>query len=389
MSDLKMELHPTVRQGATRDYARSESIFSRLKKDFDQGLFGWVGDFEEFALGYLTFASVLHADVESISMPVGSFVIGETSTGKSQFLESIALTIPDERVITLTSASSKALIYECRGNPRYLNGKVVFVEELSGLKNPEIQYLLRVLLTKGYAVHTTVMSGEAEKIEIFGAISLQSTGLVSDILREDNMNRLVIFESDSSEQKTLKVIDVIKDRYKRPKVNKSHDFSFYHDFFRSLTPKPVIIPYIDHINFDGSKFSSRRSSKIFFDLLSTVALLNQKKRRSDGAGNLLSEEEDLEILLSFSTKKTEQTIPHDLSPAQAVVHKASLSLGAREFTYQDIVTTIGENIYELSSIKKAMSRLIQLGLVEVAKQGRPVLFKVKGSDKTNRFGVIR
>lgn len=391
MFDLPVEPR---RQGARiidKSFSYEIDIFKKLKEDFDKGLFGWIGPFEEFALGYITFASILHAEVDGVASPVGSFVIGETSTGKSQFLESIALTIPPEKIINLTSASAKALIYECRSNPYYLNGKVVFVEELSGLKNPEVQYLLRVLLTKGYAMHTTVLSGEAEKIEIYGAISLQSTGLTTDILRDDTMNRLVIFESDSSAEKTASVIEEIKNRYSRPAIKKDADFSLYHDFFSSLTPRPVVIPYIDRISFDSSRFETRRASKIFLDLLSTVALLNQRRRKVDGAGNIVSEAEDLELLLSFSKKKKSEP-SFTLSPSQEAVYSAIQRLSCDDgFTYQDILSQKPHDgagkIYELSSIKKAVTKLKGLGVIEIARAGRPVVFQLKASRSKCKFNT--
>ena len=391
MFDLPVEPRRQGAKSIDKSLGYKIDIFEKLKEDFDKGLFGWIGPFEEFALGYITFASILHAEVDGVASPVGSFVIGESSTGKSQFLESIALAIPPEKIINLTSASAKALIYECRTNPYYLNGKVVFVEELSGLKNPEIQYLLRVLLTKGYAMHTTVLSGEAEKIEIYGAISLQSTGLTTDILRDDTMNRLVIFESDSSAEKTASVIEEIKSRYSRPAIKKEVDFSLYHDFFGSLTPRPVVIPYIDRISFDSSRFETRRASKIFLDLLSTVALLNQRRRKIDSAGNIVSEPEDLDLLLSFSKKKKSEP-SFTLSPSQDAVYSAIQRLSCADgFTYQDILSQNPHDgdgkTYELSSIKKAVSKLKELGLLEVVRLGRPVILASKNQRYNSRFNV--
>ena len=185
-----LELTHETRAGATAATMKAgATFFAKLKDDFTSGRFPWIGSYEDFALGYVTFASVLHANVKSAAKPVGAFVIGDTSTGKTQFLEALCALFPTERVINMTTASTKSLIYECREDPYYLNGKVVFVEELSGIKNLEIQYLLRVLLTKGHAVHTTVLNGQAENIAIHGAISLQSTGLGTDQLRDDTMNR--------------------------------------------------------------------------------------------------------------------------------------------------------------------------------------------------------
>lgn len=251
-------------------------IFTSLEKDFNDKAFSWIGHFEDFALCYLSFASILHAKTDSNILPVGSFVIGKTSTGKTEFLESVAKLFPEDRVLNLTSSSSKALYYECRYDPKYLNGKVVFVEELAALKDPELQYLLRVLLTKGYATHTTVINGESEKIEIRAEISLQSTGLDMDHLREDTMNRLILFNSNDSETMTRRVVESVASRYeKKDQVADRKVLGRYKEFFESLRPMDVMIPYARKIKFDTSSHVTRRASKQFFDLLATVTLLNR------------------------------------------------------------------------------------------------------------------
>ena len=38
------------------------NIFKKLEDDFKKGRFSWVGPFNEFALGYITHASILHCD---------------------------------------------------------------------------------------------------------------------------------------------------------------------------------------------------------------------------------------------------------------------------------------------------------------------------------------
>ena len=44
------------------------TFFNRLKADFEADSFDWVGNFSDFALGYLTFASTILARVK-IVMP--------------------------------------------------------------------------------------------------------------------------------------------------------------------------------------------------------------------------------------------------------------------------------------------------------------------------------
>ena len=366
-------------------------VFTKLRSDFANNRFSWIGSCEDFCLGYITFASVLHAEVDTVCRPVGSFVIGHTATGKTQFLEALCQLFPQQRIINLTTASTKSLIYECRNNSRYLNGKIVFVEELSGIKNKEIQYLLRVLLTKGYAVHNTVLSGQAENIEIHGAISLQSTGLSTDILRDDTMNRLVIFESDDSQHRTAAVIGNIIDRYTKRSILTSDEFPDYLAFFASLKAYPVIIPYGDRIRFDTKNFATRRSSKIFMDLLSAVTLINQHHRQIEDSA-VVSEFADFELLVAL-TNKPRKPPEQLLAPPQVSILKAiDLVTDKARFTYQDVLGSkpCGSNgePYTLSSIKKAMFKLRSLGLVNVVQNSRPAYFALPKVPPANRFGVV-
>lgn len=381
-----------VDQAFETNEALGFDLLTNLKRDFEAGRFSWVGPYGDFALGYLSFASVLNAHVDSHVLPVGSFVIGKSATGKTQFIESLTELFPDELVIPVTTSSAKALIYECKENPAYLNGKVVFVEELSGLRNPEIQYLLRVLLTKGYAVHTTVQGGTAERVEVYGKISLQSTGLNDDGLRDDTMNRLLIFKSDHSKEKTKEVIGAIRNRYINPgrkSSSPSAGFSVYHSFFKSLKPYRVKIPYADKIEFDPENHESRRLSKIFFDLLTTVALINQHQRVIDADGDLVSEREDLEQLIDLSSVPVTQEMPR-LTPSHQAVWDIAKAL-PDVFSYQDIENQRPRDetgkLYDISSIRKAVQKLTHFGLVEIVSNGRPVKHKVRSSASTNRFGA--
>ena len=206
------------------------------------------------------------------------------------------------------------------------------------------------------------------------------------------MNRLVIFKSDSTAEKTASVIEAIKSRYTKPLVKKKRDFSQYHNFFSSIKPRPVLIPYIDEIKFDTSQFETRRSSKIFFDLLCTVALMNQNKRKIDTEGRIISEGEDFKTLISFTKKRQpEQNIP--LSPCQkAVFDIISQDFSNQNFTYQDLMNTgpkdeLGK-VYEISGVKKSLAKLIEIDLVEVVKNGRPMVFRAKFRKMGNQFGVI-
>ena len=372
---------------------RHKSIFEKIDDDFKSGRFTFMGDVMQFKLVYVTMVSSLHAFSRSVARPVGSFIVGRTSTGKTELMYSAAKLIPKNNQINLTTVSSRSLIYHCMENPSYMDGKVLLVEEMSGIKDLDLQYLLRILVTKGEAVHNTVIGGKAVEIEVNGAISLQSTGLPGDNLRDDTMNRLLKLETDDSSEMTSQVIDHIKERYLSDFENGSFDdFSDYHEFFKNLNPYKVSIPYVRRIRFDNSSPDCRRKSKIFLDLLSAVTLINQENRELGANGALISKEDDFHILHKLlSTDKPVQAF--NLKPFEKVILETLHSLSNKEsFCYDDILalkpSPKNGDPYDKATIRVAMKNLKEKGLVESFKIGRSVRFNFFGIKPKDSFGVL-
>ena len=370
-----------------------DSEHEKIDRDFKNGRFTFMGDVRQFKLVYITMISSLHAFNSSVARPVGSFVVGKTSTGKTELMYSAAKLIPPNNQINLTTVSPRSLIYHCMENPSYMDGKVLLVEEMSGISDLDLQYLLRILVTKGEAVHNTVIGGRAVEIEINGAISLQSTGLPDDNLRDDTMNRLLKLETDDSREMTSKVIDHIKERYYNHSLTQEYDgFNDYHDFYRSLSPSTVSIPYVRRIQFDDSSPDCRRKSKIFLDLLAAVALMNQEKRHINAEGTLISEEEDFHILHSLLIKdKSNEDLK--LTPLESTVLGMVEKLKDKgSFYYEDIMglkpAPRNGSPYDKASVRVAMKSLKEKGLVDSCQDGRSVMFSYIGNNYKDCFGVL-
>ena len=83
-----------------------------------------------------------------------------------------------------------------------------------------------------------------------------------------------------------------------------------------------------------------------------------------------------------------------LSPSQKAVLSAIGRLSSQKvFTYRNIIEENPRDedgkIYELSSVKKAVIKLKDLGLVELVRNGKPVYFRSKERLGENIFGVYR
>ena len=370
----------------TPDSLANSAFFSRLREDFNEGHLGWIGDFRDFGLGYLTFASTLLAHVEgSHCRPVGAVVIGESSTGKTELANSLMKLFPDNHVISVTSMSTRSLIYRCIEDPTCLHGKVVFVEELSGLRNEDLQYMLRILVTRGEVRHVSVVNSKAVEIHAKGYISLQTTGLPTDKLRDDTMNRLVTIKSDASPQMTAKVIDQIKSRYANIKV-KAWDAedvaAWYKRHFTELKPHRVLIPFAAELPLSGVSPDSRRLAKIAMDLLCTVTLLNQKERIFDHDRRaLIAEREDFAILKEFMQDQIDRGRAAMTTREKVVLEALARIPNPDTFTYDELAALRpGQDLgvrggYSMTSIKYAMDGLVAKGYVTVkGKNGRIKMF---------------
>ena len=375
--------------------ARGEpkNIFEKIDRDFANGRFPYMGDVKHFKLVYVTMCSTLHAFSNSVAKPVGSFIVGETSTGKTELMYSVASLIPKNHQINLTTVSSKSLIYHCIENPSYMNGKVLLVEEMSGIKDLDLQYLLRILVTKGEAIHSTIIGGKAVEIEVNGAISLQSTGLPHDNLRDDTMNRLLKLETDDSSEMTSMVIEHIKERYYNDSsANLNDNFTDYHDYFKSIKPFKVAIPFVRDIKFDNSSPDCRRKSKIFLDLLAAVALMNQKKRHINAASTLIAEKEDFHILHDL-LKSDMPSKDIKLKPSERNVLTAIHKLDDKNcFTYEDLLALEPgpKNCkpYDKATLRGAMRGLKEKEFVKSFQDGKSSIFSYIFEKANDNFGVL-
>ncbi len=375
--------------------AGPRNILDQLRIDFEKQSFPWIGDFKDFALGYLTFASTLHARVKSIASPVGSFVMGSTSSGKTQFLEALRKLFPEEIIINLTTASARSFIYQCKNDPYYLNGMVIFVEEMAGLQDEDIQYLLRTLVTKGEARHTTVSGGEVQIIDVIAGISLQSTGLKQDLLREDTMNRMVLFKSDDSNDMTKKVIANIKRRY-IGHGDEGSDYTTYKSFFRKLKPYKVSIPYADRIQFKITNTENRRLAKIFMDLLATVALVHQAEREIIyDKGVLISDIKDFHILHDLISKDPSVGLDSKLNRCERAVFKVIDDMQHKDSILIDDIKAAKPGFvegkfagYGGTSIRTTLGSLKDMGLIEASTIGKKMHVKLARGNIPNDWGVV-
>ena len=219
---------------------------------------------------------------------------------------------------------------------------------------------------------------------------MQSTGLKKDILREDTMNRMVLFKSDDSNKMTEKVVENIKQRYTvSGNSPSSANFSSYMDFFRGLKPYRVEIPYANNIHFKIASTENRRLTKIFMDLLATVTLINQCERKIvDGV--LISNLEDFHILFDLVTEDISKQVDLRMNRCEKAVYETIMGLKYdRFFDLTDISAAKPGFVegrfkgYGATSIKMAANALCELGLLEATKVAKKLHFRLKKNPANN------
>ena len=163
------------------------------------------------------------------------------------------------------------------------------------------------------------------------------------------------------------------------------EFPQYRNFFRKLQPYSVSIPFADEINFKIVNTESRRSAKIFMDLLSAVALINQKNRTIDGEAKILyAEKEDFDLLIELISKDASE-ICQNLNRCESAVYGAIQQFQDRDFF---VLKDIQGLSYGTTSIKNAVSKLCRLGILDADKSSKTIRYRLEKVALQNDWGVM-
>jgi len=389
-------------------------IWHRIDSDYNNSVFDYTGSVNDIKLLYLTMASTLHCHMpHSPFMPVGSIITGETSTGKSELVYTACKLFPQDMSLMLGNMSRRSLYYKCMDNPRYLRGKILFIEEVSTLsQDQELMALMRILTGKKEGSRLpTVVGGQAIDLVIDGTASVHTTGLLKDEknIREDNLNRLVRFETDASEAMTEKAIAHMQRRYTGTGNRKlvARGFADYHEYYQSFLEDVVTgytddgeprreyrsadveIPYLPRISFDTSRPDRRRKYRIFVDLLATMAMLNQGQRevRHPGPGRkvVISTEDDFHMLMNIISSPGSSTRLSGLDPSEKLLYQSIESV----YPDQDFRAEEAGGLMNLGRTKlyESVARLEEEGLLESEKRGRYKYLRLAQGRDMFDFGV--
>jgi hypothetical protein len=239
---------------------------------------GVVGEDRNLKLLYLALTSRV------LDQPISLTVKGLSSAGKSFLTDQILLLFPPEAFEFFTSASPKFLFYT---DASYKHRMLIFAET-TGMRNEELAYTLRTLLSEGRLEHKTlVREGDHWKAKTLRKDG--PTGLITSTtavnLHPENETRYFSLTMNETAAQTRAVMKATAAENKAP-----IDPYPWRALQRWISQQPakISIPFaliLADLAYAGAE-RMRRDFKRLLNLISTVAILHQATRKRDGEGEL-------------------------------------------------------------------------------------------------------
>ncbi len=251
----------------------SSNLLEEVRKDIST--LGYIGEEMNKVLVYLIATS------RKMEEPLAGIIISRSSAGKSKLTETVKKLIPDDEVISISSASDTALYYATD-----LSHKFICMGESKG--NENIEYPLRELISSKEITRMVTMkdekTGQMKGIEVKtkGPIAYIETSTGMDDINPENLNRYLILFVDETQQQTRRILEYQRFlqtpkgfliKQKIPSIIQKHKIAQ-----KLLKPILVINPYAELMGFPEKRLEARRDQMKFIQLLNAVAFLNQYKR---------------------------------------------------------------------------------------------------------------
>jgi hypothetical protein len=271
-------------------------------------------------------------------------VKGESATGKSYVVGQVADFFPQRAVLSMTSASDKALFHLNRS----LQHRVLIFGEQHGMSSERLNYYIRELLSNGSIEQYSVQPGKGghttKHQKKKGPTSFVTTA-TSD-LHPENETRLLALPMDESPEATAEIMKVIA---------RGHDGT-------QLTVKPEFTPEVwkefhTWIAAQGNKVeisfaqplaeliepTSVRLRRDFGKLLSLIAAhaLLHRKTRTIGANGVIAEVKDYRAVWKIMRKIFALTMEQSVDPVVRQTVEAVYSLKSATITVDDLAGALG------------------------------------------------
>jgi hypothetical protein len=217
---------------------------------------------------------------------------GASSAGKNHLTGTVARFIPEEDKKILTGMSPKVLMHSAEDEFQH---KAVFIAEYDGVAGAD--YAIRTMQSERVIEWAFVESGrdglQKKTKRVKGPASfIQATTRVT--LHPENETRLLFIEMDESGDQTRAINKrQAQEAEKRVAPCPQPVYAIWHEFFRGLGPRPVVIPFASQLaEVLPDRVRSRRDFPKLLGLIEVSAYIHQHRRPKDTLGNIVALPED-------------------------------------------------------------------------------------------------
>jgi hypothetical protein len=330
---------------ACHEIARAPNLLNRMALLSRQ--VGVIGEVAAIKGSYIAVTSrLMVADAISVLRR------GAPSGGKNFLFSHVTALIPEESVITVTSASATALVY-FGDDENSLKGRVILVTEAAAIApsnngdESPAAILLRCLLSEGHIdrLVTITQSGSeprAIRVRRNGPVALLVTSARENVDPE-MLTRLMICDADESAAQTKAVVRQNWGQ-KWLKLVSDAELETWRDFQRWLefdAPYDVIVPFgealykafVDLVERAPAALQvrMRRDSGALLTAVKSSAVLHKAQRQTDSQGRLIAELADYRHAWSAFNLSMSGLYGVKVRPELVAVAKAAEGLGAEVY----------------------------------------------------------
>jgi len=325
---------------------KDPNLLKRALTDLDE--LGCVGEEANKLVCLLSMTS------RKLDNPICLVVKAESAAGKSFLIESVCQLFPPEEMVILSAMSPKAL-YHRRDS---LAHKIMVVFEREGAE--ESDYSIRTLQSEKKLIYSTPVKDPESKryvtedIEIEGPVCyIEST--TRPHLHAENATRAFDVFIDESEEQTKRIFEAQNVAHRGRSVDRQAITGPWRNAQRLLEPLPVVIPWINLLEFPTRPLRVRRDRLRFVALIEASALLHQLQRQRVEIGGRIHIVADL-LDYGVAYKLAQDVLAHSLgetSPkllelidatrdllAEKVIDETSAA-GAGQFTRREVELKLG------------------------------------------------
>ncbi len=348
---------------------KSPDLIDRFVQDSES--LGCVGERENKIVLKLAMTS------RQLKNPINVTVKGESSSGKNFLAVNVGRFFPPESMISISTATPKALYYLTQD----LSHKIVVIAEAPGGEDAE--YSIRTMQSEGEVVilvpekDKTTGRIETRERKVRGPVAFIQTTTKPHLHAENETRNFDIFV-DESEDQTKKIFETSNSHYlgRRNGGGAESLLHVWHTAHRLLENIPVIIPFVDKIQFPVKPIRVRRDRPRFLALIETSALLHQhqrERREIDGQQYVIANLDDYALAVRVGEKILKSVLRGITPKGEELVTKAQAFLN-EEFKRSDLQDRLG---WEKKTVEKYLKEAIFLGLIEQTTTGKGVAHKYR------------